>query len=122
MAINNTVILTGNLGGTPEEITEGVTKPFVAIRLATADSYKDSTTGEWKEKATVWHDVIAFGSKAREALLSLEKGARVTVTGGLSYRTYTATIAGREVEKKEARVIARKVELAPLTKAAAESE
>ena len=115
MAINNTAILTGNLGAEAQVIETGSTT-FAAIRLATTDSYKDEEKGEWVELETIWHNVIAFNPKVIQVLKSLKKGSRVEVTGSLSYRPYKVRVDEKEITKQEASIIARKVELAPLTK------
>jgi single-stranded DNA-binding protein len=115
MAINNTVILTGNLGAEADIIeTENTT--FAAIRLATTDSYKNEETGKWEELDTIWHNLIAFNPRVIEVLKSLKTGTRIEVTGSLSYRPYKVMSNGKEITKKEASVIIRKVEMAPLPK------
>ena len=116
MAINNTVTLIGNLGAEAQLIEENTTKAFVAIRLATTDSYKDSESGEWKQKQSIWHDVITFSPTLIELLQDLKTGARIRVEGSLSYRPYKVTLDGKEIEKKEASIIARRIEMAALPK------
>ena len=115
MAINNTVTLIGNLGAEAEVIDNG-SKPFAAIRLATTDSYKDKEADEWKEREAIWHNVVAFNPLIIEMVRSLKKGARIEVTGALSYRPYKVQLDGREITKQEASVIAHKIEMAPLAK------
>ena len=116
MAINNTVTLIGNLGAEAQLIEENTATSFVAIRLATTDSYKDSKTGQWKKKQTIWHDVVAFNPMLIELLQDLKTGARIRVEGALSYRPYKVMVDDKEVEKKEASIIAKRVEMAPLPK------
>lgn len=118
MAKNNTVILTGNLGA---EVTIHQTKQgndFAAFSLATRDSYKDDETGEWLEKEVIWHRVLAFNPFAVRALKDLKKGARIKVTGHLSYTEFKVYDDTRrqEITKNEVKVIAEKIEQAPLPK------
>ncbi len=119
MAINNKVILTGNLGSEAEIIeTENTT--FASVSIATADTYKDDNE-EWQQAATIWHNVLTFNPKLIEALKSLKTGTRVEIEGALSYRPYQVQIHDkdgvvREITKQEASIIARKIELAPLAK------
>jgi single stranded DNA-binding protein len=115
MAINNTVKLIGNTGS-EVKIIEKEGKSFAAFSLATTDSYKDKETEEWKDKETQWHDVIAFNPSLIEELKAFKKGTRLEVTGSLSYRTYEVTEEGKTFNRKEASIIAQKVEQAPLVK------
>lgn len=114
MAINNTVILTGNTGADAQVIETGNTT-FAAVRLATTDSYQDED-GNWKDLETIWHDVITFNPKIIQVLKSLKTGTRIKVTGSLSYRPYEVMIEDKKIQKKEASIIAKKVEMAPLAK------
>jgi len=115
MAINNTVILTGNMGAKPR-IIEKDNSTFAAFSLATTDSYKDKE-GEWKDRETVWHDVVAFSPKLIEQIKELDTKDRITVTGSLSYRF--SEVAGKNdevIKKMETSIIARKIEESPLIK------
>lgn len=115
MAYNNTVTLTGDLGQ-EARILEQDGKPFAACSLATSDSYKDDKE-QWVQKETIWHDVLVFAPPIVQQIKSLKQGTRVTVTGSLSYRPFITKLDdGRSVNKKEATIIAHKVELKPLVK------
>lgn len=119
MAINNSVTLIGNMGSDAEIIeTENTT--FAAVSIATTDSYKDEN-GEWQELATVWHNILAFNPKLIAALKSLKKGARLEITGSLSYRprkvmTHDDEGVVKEFNLMETSIVARKIEQAPLAK------
>lgn len=115
MAINNTAILTGNMGSEARIIeTEG--NRFAAFSLATTDSYKDDND-QWHEKETVWHNILVFNPKVIEMVKSLKKGTRLQITGALSYRPFEVVNGDGEVfTKKEASIVAGKVEQAPLVK------
>lgn len=120
MAQNNTVILVGNMGSEARVIkTEG--RDFVGFSLATTDSYKDDK-GEWQEKETVWHNILAFNPKVVEMLKAFKKGSRLTVMGSLSYRPFEVVNGdGEVITKKEASIIVSKVELTPLVKKKSEN-
>ena len=118
MAYNNTVILTGNMGSEARIIEQEDGKRFAAFSLATADSYQDEN-GQWVEKETVWHNLIAFSPQVIEHLKNLKKGTRLKVTGSLSYRPFeTQGEDGKAITRKEASIITGKVEQAPLVKKA----
>jgi single-strand DNA-binding protein len=121
MAINNSVKLIGNIGS-EVKVIEGGSKTFAALSLATTDSYKDKETEEWKEKETVWHNVVAFSPSIIEQLKSFKKGARLEILGSLSYREFELTIDDKSIKKKEASIIANKVTEAPLLKKDQEAE
>lgn len=115
MALNNTVTLTGNLGAEARIIaTEENT--FAALSLATTDSYKDEA-GNWHDKETIWHNILAFNPRMIEQLKSFKTGTRITITGSLSYRPFEVVNGdGQLITKKEASIIASKVEITPLVK------
>lgn len=115
MAYNNTVKLIGNLGA-EAKVIEGEHKTFAALRLATTDSYKDKETEEWKDKVSVWHDVIVFAPALIEEVKAYKKGVRLEIDGSLSYREFLVSVDGKEVTKREASVLAHKIQQAPLVK------
>ena len=117
MALNNLVTLIGNMGSEVRILESNAdAKEFAAVSIATADSYQNDA-GEWIEKETIWHNVVAFSPAVMEILKNLKKGTRVKIEGALSYRPYDVQIAdGEVVTKKEASIVARRVEQAPLVK------
>ncbi|MFK7748516.1 MAG: single-stranded DNA-binding protein [Kordia sp.] len=124
MAINNTIELIGNMNKNGVRIIESEESTFAVLSLATTDSYKEEESGEWKNKDTLWHDLIAFSPSVIEILKGLNSKARVKITGTLSYRTFPVEIDLEEngksvtkvINKKEASIIVRRVEQAPLPK------
>ena len=117
MAINNTVELTGNMGAEPKfiEVTNG--SDFASFTLYTRDSYKDEETGKWEDKKSIYHNVIAFNPTIIQILKGLNTQARIKVTGSISYREFTIEGEdGNEFTKREASIIAKKIEQAPLVK------
>lgn len=112
MTYNNTVTLIGHLGAEAEEKQSEQSK-FYVFRMATAESYKDEE-GEWQNTATEWHEVLAFDPLVISSVKSLKAGARIRMTGKLSYRDVPIVWKGKETTKKEMSIIAKKVELAPL--------
>lgn len=89
MAINNRVELSGHLGADPKVIGKG-DKTFLVLRVATTDSYPIGQGEEvkWKDRETVWHDVLVFKPATAHFARDLKKGDRVQITGGISYRPF----------------------------------
>ena len=115
MAINNIVTLIGNMGS-EARIIETEESRFAAFSLATTDSYKDEA-GEWHDKDTVWHNILAFNPRVIEGLKAIKKGSRIKVSGSLYYRPFEVMDgAGEVITKKEASILAVEFELAPLIK------
>ena len=115
MALNNTVTLIGNTGDNARIIITDEST-FASLSLATTDSYKDKD-GNWQNKETVWHKVISFSPKIIETLKSFKKGTRLKIIGSLSYRDFEVPCEnGGSITKREATIIARDVEQAPLVK------
>jgi len=95
MASHNAITLIGNIGRTPEVKHTQSNVAVVNFSLATTDSWKDKTTGEWQEK-TQWHRIVCW-DRAAEQAAKLEKGQQVCVLGSLEYRKYT----GKDGAEKE---------------------
>lgn len=115
MAINNKVILTGNMGS-EARIVDKDEKLFAAFSIATTDSYKNDKE-EWQNKETIWHDILVFNPKLIEQIKDYDKGSRIEITGALSYLFFEVSIeGGKTIKKKEASIVAKKIEPAPLQK------
>lgn len=89
MAINNKIELNGYLGKDPKTIEKN-NRTFIALSIATTDSYPvaDEKTGEikWKDKETIWHDVLVFRPQAAHFARELKKGDAVLISGGITYK------------------------------------
>ena len=88
MAGVNKVIIIGNLGRDPEVKYTQSNVPVANISVATTDSWKDKSTGEWQEK-TEWHRVVLWRHLAERAERYLKKGKQVYVEGRLETRKWT---------------------------------
>jgi len=85
--LNNSVRLTGFLGGAPEvKVTENQ-KKFAKISLATS-SYRRNSKGEKIDEVT-WHQIILWEKQAELAEKYLGKGSKIAIEGRLSNRYYT---------------------------------
>lgn len=85
MYLNN-VTLTGFLGGDADIRTTKNNTNFAAFSLATKNSWKDRTTGEWTSR-TEWHRAVVFGRLTAFAA-TLKKGDHVQIQGQLRTREY----------------------------------
>lgn len=108
MAYHNRVELLGHLGADPKLISKDK-KTFVALNVATTDSYPANNEAEtkWIERETVWHDVLVFRATTAHYARDLQKGDRVRITGEISYRSF------KDVEgytRKQATIIATYIE------------
>jgi len=89
MSNNNRVELSGHLGADPKVIGKD-DKTFLVLRLATTDSYPVGQGEEvkWKDRETIWHDVLVFKPATAHFARDLKKGDRVQITGAISYRPF----------------------------------
>jgi single stranded DNA-binding protein len=89
MAYNCKIELNGVLGQDAKTI-EKEDKTFVALRVATTDSYpvKDGEQTIWKNKESLWHDVLVFRPSAVSIAKELKKSEIVEISGSLSYRPF----------------------------------
>ncbi len=83
----NKVTILGNLGRDPELRTTPTGLLICTLSIATTESYKDKTTGEWKEN-TDWHRVTLWDNLAKRAGEYLHKGNKVYIEGRLKYGSY----------------------------------
>ena len=83
----NKVILLGNLGKDPEVRFTGGGTAVASFSVATSSSYKDKTSGDWKE-TTEWHNVVAWQRLAEIARDYLKKGNKVYIEGRLQTRKW----------------------------------
>ena len=84
----NKVILIGNLGRDPEVRTFNNGGKVCNLRIATSETWKDSQTGERREK-TEWHSIAIFQEGlVRIADQYLRKGSKVYIEGKLQTRKW----------------------------------
>jgi len=84
----NKVQIIGNLGADPEVRSTTTGDTIVTLSVATTESWRDSRSGERREK-TEWHRVVIFHQGlAKIAQQYLNKGARVYLEGSLQTRKW----------------------------------
>jgi len=107
----NKVILIGNLGKDPETKYMPSGDCVCNFSIATAESWKDKSTGEKVEK-TEWHNIVIFRRLGEIAGEYLRKGSQVYIEGKLKTRKwqdkngndrYTTEIEAREMQMLGAR-------------------
>ncbi len=82
----NKAIIVGNLGQDPELRYTGSGTAVCNMRVATNESYKDSS-GEFVEK-TEWHNIVAWGRLAEICNEYLKKGSQAYFEGNLQTRSW----------------------------------
>lgn len=101
----NKVILVGNLGKDPE-CRYVNNKLTASITLATSETWRDSQTGEQKER-TEWHRVVFWSPLAEIMRDHTRKGSKIFIEGSLRTRKwkdqsgndhYITEIIARELE------------------------
>lgn len=110
MAINCKIELIGFLGQDPKIISKNG-KTFIHLRVATTDSFPitDEKTGEvkWKDKETIWYNVLVFRPQAAHFARELKKGDAVNVGGTIGYKPFKDE---KGHTKRQANIIASYVE------------
>lgn len=96
MAYLNKVMLMGNLGKDAEVRMTPSGKKKVSFTMATTQRFRDSATGEMRDK-TEWHNIVAWGRSADslERLLP-KKGAALYVEGRVAYRSWDDQQSGQK--------------------------
>lgn len=111
---NNTVELTGYPSKAPIHI-QSTENPFLAIGIATQESYKD-LNDEWQQHKAIFHDVLVFKEDLIEQYKELTTKDRLKITGYLNYEFIKAqTLEGKETTFKKASIIAKTIESAAFT-------
>jgi single-strand DNA-binding protein len=84
---DNTITVVGNVTRDPE--LKFLNSGQAAIRLSVAVNrrWQNRQTQEWEERVS-YFEVTGYGSMAENAANSLQKGARVVVTGRLEQRSW----------------------------------
>ena len=78
-------MLIGRIGKEPDTFTfEDGTKK-ISFSLATTESYRDKSSGEWKD-ITDWHNIVAYRYLAER---NVAKGDLIYVEGKIKTRKYT---------------------------------
>ncbi len=87
--LRNSVHLIGRLGLDPEvkELSDG--KKMARLSLATNEDYRGAD-GK-KVTNTQWHQLVAWGPRAKFAEDFLKKGKEIAVEGSLKHRSYEDT-------------------------------
>lgn len=84
----NRVILIGNLCADPEIRRTNTGRLIANLRIATSESWRDSNSGERKEKSE-FHTVVIFNEGlCKVAEQYLKKGSKVYLEGSLSTRKW----------------------------------
>ena len=83
----NRAILVGNVGADPEIRRTQSGKPIANLRIATSETWRDSS-GERKEK-TEWHTVVVFNEGLCKVVEQyVKKGAKLYIEGQLQTRKW----------------------------------
>ncbi len=96
----NKVILIGNLGKDPELKYTPNGTAVTKFGVATADRFKDKTSGEWKER-TDWHNIVCWQRTAEIAAEYLKKGSKVYIEGRLRNDSWDDKETGQKKYKTE---------------------
>ena len=94
----NELTLIGNLGKTPECKTLQNGSIVATFSVATTKTYKDAQ-GQ-KQKATTWHNVVAWDKLAQVCEKYLKKGNQVFIKGEMKYDEYEGPDGGKKVFPK----------------------
>ncbi len=84
MAGLNKVILIGRIGKDPDTFTFDDGTKKISFSLATTESYKDRSSGEWRDQ-TEWHNIVGYRYLAEK---NIAKGDLVYVEGKIKNRKY----------------------------------
>jgi len=88
MASMNKVLLLGNLGQDPEVKSTQDGRKFANLSMATAETWKDKSTGERKER-TQWHRIVCWNEGLTGVIERfLAKGDQIMIEGQLETRSW----------------------------------
>jgi single-strand DNA-binding protein len=96
MAGDTTITVVGNLTDDPELRFTPTGTAVAKFRIASTPRFMDRTSGEWKDGDPLFLACTVWRQAAEHVAESLQRGARVIVTGRLRQRSYET----REGEKR----------------------
>lgn len=88
MAGETTITVVGNLVEDPELRFTTAGAAVAKFRVASTPRFMDRTTNEWKDGEALFMTCTAWRQLAEHVNQSLQRGARVIVTGRLRQRSY----------------------------------
>ena len=88
MALENQIVIVGNLTDDPELRYTPNGAAVANFRVAVNRRYRDAESGEWKDGETSFFRVNAWRTLAENAAESITRGTRVVVVGRLRSRTW----------------------------------
>jgi single-strand DNA-binding protein len=91
----NLVILSGRLVQDPEIKFTSQGKAVSRFRIASTRTYRDSSTGDWKED-TLFINIVTFGNLAERCNQRLSKGSPVFIEGRLQSRNWETPTGERK--------------------------
>ena len=107
----NKVLLSGNLGASPELRVTPKGTPVTELSIATNHRVKEGEA--WVDR-TDWHRVDVFGKNAELATRYLAKGSAVLIEGAL--RTDTWIDAETEKKRSKVRIFCERLHFLPRTR------
>lgn len=81
--MNEIYVTINGIVGSDVQLHHGERQNWVRFRLATTERYLDTGSGEWRDRDTVWMDVVCWRRLAEHAAASVSKGQPVIVRGRL---------------------------------------
>jgi single-strand DNA-binding protein len=84
---DNTITVVGNVTRDPELKFLNSGQAAIRLSIAVNRRWQNRQTQEWEERVS-YFEVTGYGSMAENAANSLQKGARVVVTGRLEQRSW----------------------------------
>lgn len=84
---DNTITVVGNVTRDPELKFLNSGQAALRLSIAVNRRWQNRQTQEWEERVS-YFEVVGYGSTAENAANSLQKGARVVVTGRLEQRSW----------------------------------
>jgi single-strand DNA-binding protein len=96
MAGETVITVVGNLTDDPELRFTPSGAAVAKFRVASTPRFMDKTTNEWKDGEPLFLQCVVWRQAAENCAESLQRGARVIVTGRLKQRSYET----REGEKR----------------------
>jgi single-strand DNA-binding protein len=86
--MTDTITLTGLVATIPRHVVTSEGLPITSFRLASTQRRYDRGQQKWIDGETNWYTITSFRQLATNAILSVQKGQRVVVTGRLRLRDW----------------------------------
>lgn len=82
------ITVAGNVATEPIVAKTDTGTIYTRFRVACTHRFRDAESGQWRDGASNWYTVFAYGTLAENTIKSVSKGMRIVASGTLEVRDW----------------------------------